>query len=265
MHRKYISAVVFAAVAIVTLAPQALAVDILDIGFVDQAAIGSLPSFASAQGQFAQFRDQTARDFQAAAKGKSQADQQKLYGEFNQRLATKQHELFDPLLSRAQTAIALVAATKNLSVVVDKTIVIFGGQDITKDVLSSINQPGQVVPPVNTPPPSSIGYVDQAQIDALPKAKAAADTFQAARQRLGQELNKQLAGKSQADQLKIVQSFNDQLKAEQKKDVQPIIDQTTKVIADVARKHKLLLVIEQADRVYGGTDVTADVLAELNK
>lgn len=265
MHRKYISAVVFAAVAIVTLAPQALAVDILDIGFVDQAAIGALPAFAAAQAQFAQFRDQTARDFQAAVKGKSQADQQRLYGEFNQKLAGKQHELFDPLLGRAQTAIALVSASKNLGVVVDKTIVIFGGQDITKDVLSAINQPGPVVPPVNTPPPSEIGYVDQAQIDALPKAKAAADQFQAARQRLGQELNKQLAGKSQADQLKIVQSFNDQLKEEQKKDIQPIIDQTTKVIADVARKHKLLLVIEQADRVYGGTDVTTDVIAALNK
>jgi outer membrane protein len=265
MHRKYVIAAVFAAAAIATLAPQALAVDILDIGFVDQAAIGALPSFTAAQAQFAQFRDQTARDFQAAIKGKQPADQQRLYGEFNQKLAAKQHELFDPLLNRAQTAIALVAATKNLSVVVDKQIVIYGGQDITKDVLTTINQPGQVVPPVNTPPPSEIGYVDQTQLDALPKAKAAADTFQAARTRLGQDLNKQLQGKSRDDQLKIVQSFNQQLKDEQKKDVQPIIDQTTSVITDVARKHKLLLVVEQTDRVYGGTDITADVISALNK
>jgi len=265
MHRKYIYAAVFTAAAIATLAPQALATDILDIGFVDQSAIGSLPAFASAQAQFAQFRDATARDFQAAIKGKGQADQQRLYGEFNQKLAAKQHELFDPLLGRAQTAIALVAATKNLSVVVDKQIVIFGGQDITKDVLSTINQPGVVVPPVNTPPPSEVGYVDQTQLDTLPKAKAAADTFQAARTRLGQELNKQLQGKSRDDQLKIVASFNQQLKDEQKKDVQPIIDQTTAVIKDVARKHKLMLVIEQIDRVYGGTDITADVVSALNK
>ena len=265
MHSKYIYAAVLTAVAIATLAPQALAVDILDVGFVDQSAIGSLPAFAAAQSQFAQFRDVTARDFQNAIKGKSQADQQRLYGEFNQKLASKQHELFDPLLARAQTAIALVAASKNLSVVVDKQIVIFGGQDITKDVLSTINQPGQVVPPVNTPPPSTIGYVDQTQLDALPKAKAAADTFQAARNRLSQELNKALAGKSRDDQVKIVQSFNQQLKDEQKKDVQPIIDQTTAVITDVARKHKLLLVIEQIDRVYGGTDITSDVVAALNK
>lgn len=263
MHIRFVSAIAFAIVAALALAPQALAVDIVDVGFVDQAAIGSLPQFAAAQQQFQQFRDQTARDFQAAIKGKGQADQQRIYGEFNQKLAAKQHELFDPLLNRAQTAIALVAAQKSLGVVVDKQIVIFGGQDITKDVLSTIGQSGVIVPPVNTPPPSEIGYVDQTQIDALPKAKAAADAFQATRQRLGQELNKQLAGKSQADQVAIVQTFNNQLKDEQKKDIQPINDQIQKAVSQVARQKKLLLVVDQSDRVYGGTDVTADVLASL--
>jgi outer membrane protein len=263
MHIRFVSAIAFAIVAALALAPQALATDVNDIGFVDQGAIGALPAFASAQQQFAQFRDQTARDFQAAIKGKSQADQQRIYGDYNQKLAAKQHEMFDPLLSRAQTAIALVAAQHSLSVVVDKQIVIYGGMDITKDVLSTVNQAGIIVPPVNTPPPSEVGYVDQTQIDQLPKAKAAADAFQAARARLGQELNKELVGKSQADQLALVQSFNNQLKDEQKKDVQPLNDQIQKAISDVARKQKLLLVVDQADRVYGGTDVTADVLAAL--
>jgi outer membrane protein len=262
MHRKLVTAVVFATVALMTLAPQALATDILDVGFVDQSAIGALPVFVSAQQQLAQFRDQTARQFAAASAGKSDADKQRIFGEYNQKLAAKQHELFDPLLGRAQTAIAYVAAGKNLSIVVDKQIVIYGGQDITKDVLDTIGQPA-VVAPVNTPPPSSIGYVDQTQIDALPKVKGANDAFLATRARLGQELNKQLAGKSQADQAKIVQSFNDQLKAEQTKTVQPIIDQTQKAIATVARKRKLILVIDQVDRVYGGTDVTSDVVDAL--
>ncbi|MBV8171259.1 MAG: OmpH family outer membrane protein [Candidatus Eremiobacteraeota bacterium] len=261
MHIRYVSAIALAVVAALALAPQALAVDINDIGFVDQSAIGSLPAFASAQTQFQQFRDSTARDFQNAIRGKSQADQQRIYGEFNQKLAAKQHELFDPLLNRAQTAIALVAAQKSLGVVVDKQIVIFGGQDITKDVLSTIGQSGVIVPPVNTPPPSEVGYVDQTQIDQLPKAKAAAQTFQQARQQLGQQMQQQMAGKSQADQAAIVAQFNAKLKDEQKKDIQPLNDQIEKAVSDVARKHKLLLVIDQADRVYGGTDVTADVLA----
>jgi len=262
MHRKVISAAVFAAVALITLAPQALATDVLDVGYVDQAAIGSLAPFAAAQQQLAQFRDQTARQFQAASAGKSNAEKQRIFNDFNQKLAAKQHELFDPLLGRAQTAIAYVAAGKNLSIVVDKQIVIYGGQDITKDVLDTLAQPA-VVAPVNTPPPSLIGYVDQTQINGLPKVKAANDAFMATRARLGQELNKQIAGKSQAEQARIVQQFNDQLKDEQKKTVQPLIDQTEKAIADVARRDKLILVIDQVDRVYGGTDVTADVVNAL--
>jgi outer membrane protein len=263
MHIRTVSAIAFAIVAALALAPQALAVDVNDIGFVDQSAIGGLPQYQAAQQQFAQFRDQTARDFQAAVKGKSQADQQRIYGDFNQKLAAKQHELFDPLLSRAQTAIALVAAQKSLSVVVDKQIVIFGGQDITKDVLTTIGQPGVIVPPVQTPPPSEVGYVDQTQLDALPKAKAAADAFQAARQQLGQQMNQQLQGKSQAEQAAIVQQFNQKLKDEQTKDIQPVTDLVEKAISQVARKHKLLLVVDMNDRVYGGTDVTTDVVAAL--
>src|SRR5215469_16738247 len=113
MHIRFISAIAVAIVAALALAPQALAVDAVDIGFVDQSAIGALPAFASAQVQFAQFRDQTERAFQPAIKGKSPGDQERIYGDFNQKLAAKEQKLFDPLLSRAQTAIALVAAQKS--------------------------------------------------------------------------------------------------------------------------------------------------------
>ena len=47
-------------------------------------------------------------------------------------MADKQRQLFGPLFGRAQVAIASVASSKNLTVVVDKRIVVFGGQDITE-------------------------------------------------------------------------------------------------------------------------------------
>ncbi len=247
----------------VALAPQALATDIVDIGFVDQQQIASLKPFVDAQRAFAQYRNSMNGAFQNAIKGKSDADKQKIFNDFNQKLGAKQHDLFDQLLARTQTAIAAVAANKNLSVVVDKQIVIYGGQEITQDVISMINQPGQVVPPVNTPPASEVGYVDQAQLDALPKLKAANDEFMAYRQKLGSDLNAQTAGKPDAQKQQIVDSFNKQLADEQKKVIQPIIDQTQSAISDVAKKKNLLLVIDMTDRVYGGTDVTADVVAAL--
>jgi Skp family chaperone for outer membrane proteins len=248
---------------IVGFAPQVLATDISDIGFVDQSAIGQLGPFVSAQQQFALFQRDLGVQFQAAIKGKGPADQQRIYADFNQRAATKQREVFGPLLERANNAIASVAANKNLGVVVDKTIIIYGGLDVTKDVIDMLNQPGPVLAPVNSPPPSDVGYVDQRQIDALPKIKKANDDYLQFRQSLQGQLNAQLRGKSADQRQAIVASFNKQLTDQQKKIVQPTIDSTTSAIAAVAKKKGLLLVIDAQSKLYGGMDVTADVLKAL--
>jgi len=250
-------------VFILGFSPQVLATDIADIGFVDQSAIGQLGPFVAAQQQFAQFQRALGVQFQAAIKGKSQADQQRIYQDFNARAATQQRQLFGPLLDRANNAIAAVAANKGLSVVVDKSIIIYGGLDVTKDVIDMLNQPGPVLAPVNSPPPSEVGYVDQRQLDQLPKVKSANDTFMQYRQNLQSQLNAQLRDKSADQRQQTITAFNSQLSDEQKKVVQPVIDSTNSAIAGVAKKKGLLLVIDGQTRVYGGTDVTPDVLKAL--
>jgi outer membrane protein len=261
-HRTSLVAGIVVAL-VLCFAPQVLATDISDIGFVDQSALGQLGPFVAAQQQFAQFQQGLAQQFQAAIKGKSPAQQQQIYQNFNNQAAAKQRELFGPLLGRAQAAIASVAANRGLSVVVDKTIIIYGGLDITQDVISMLNQPGPILPPVNSPPPSEVGYVDQSQLDALPKAKAANDTFLSFRQTLAAQLATQSRGKSDAQRAQLAQSLNSQLDDEQKKVLQPVIDATNAAISNVAKQKHLLLVIDATNRVYGGTDVTPDVVKAL--
>jgi outer membrane protein len=260
------AAIATAAISALTLAltPQVLATDIADIGIVDQAAIGGLKPFQDAKAQLNSYQASLATQFQAAIKGKSQADQQRISSDFRSRLAAEQHQLFDPLIGRANAAIAQVAANKSLSVVVDKQVVIFGGFDITKDVTDLLNQPGQVVPPVNTPAPSEIGYVDRAQIDALPKMKTASDQFVQFQNQLRTQLNGQITAKTPPDQRQtIIASYQKQLQDERTKVLQPLVDQTDKAISSVAKSKSLLLVVNAESRVYGGTDVTADVVKAL--
>jgi outer membrane protein len=255
-----------AAVAALTLAftPQVLATDIADVGIVDQAAIGNLKQFQDAKAQFGQYQAQLAAQYQAAIKGKSAADQQRISSDFQSRLSSAQHQLFDPLIGRANAAIAQVAANKSLSVVVDKQVVIFGGLDVTKDVTDLLNQPGQIVPPVNTPAPSEIGFVDRTQIDALPKMKAASDQFVQFQNQLRSQLSSQINAKTPPDQRqKIIASYQQQLQDEKNKVLQPLVDQTDKAIASVAKSKSLWLVVNSESRVYGGTDVTADVVKAL--
>lgn len=252
------------AALVLALTPQVLATDVADIGIVDQAAIGNLPQFQAAKAQLTGIQQQLQSQFQSAIKGKSAADQQRISQDFQSRLAAQQHQIFDPLLGRANAAIAQVAANKGLSVVVDKQIVIFGGLDITKDVTDLLNAPGQVVPPVNTPAPSEIGYVDRSQIDALPKMKTASDQFVQFQNQLRQQLSSQLNAKTPPDQRqKILAQYQSQMNDERTKVLQPLVDQTDKAISTVAKSKGLLLVVNAENRVYGGTDVTADVVKAL--
>jgi outer membrane protein len=259
-----VAAIATAVALALALTPQVLATDISDIGFVDQQALGNLKPFADAKAQFGQYQAQLQTQFAAAIKGKSAADQQRISQDFQGRLSAYQHQLFDPLIGRANAAIALVAANKNLSVVVDKSIVIFGGLDITKDVIDQLDEPGQIVPPVNTPPPSEIGYVDRTQIDALPKMKAASDQFVQFQNQLRSQLSAQVKpGMSQDDQRKLAAQYQQQLSDERTKVLQPLVDQTDQAIAKVAKSKGLLLVVNAESRVFGGQDVTADVVKAL--
>lgn len=262
--RRALTAAAAVTALVLALTPQVLATDVADIGIVDQAAIGNLSQFQDAKNQLTRLQTQMQAQFQAAIKGKSPADQQRISQDFQQRLAAQQHQIFDPLLGRANAAIAQVAANKGLSVVVDKQIVIFGGLDITKDVTDLLNAPGQVVPPVNTPPPSEIGYVDQSQIDALPKMKAASDQFVQFQNQLRSQLSQQVNAKTPADQRqKILAQYQSQMTDERNKVLQPLVDQTDKAISSIAKSKGLLLVVNSENRVYGGTDVTADVVKAL--
>ena len=249
---------------VLAVAPATLAADITDIGYVDQQALASMPRFNDGNRQLAAFKAGLDRQFAAAIKNKNEAQRAKIAGDFQQRLAQKQRDVFAPLFARAQVAIASVASSKNLSVVVDKRIVIVGGQDITKDVTDLLGGVGEPVPPVSTPPPSLVGYVDQAQIDGIPKLKNANDDFakfRADQQRTAQTRMK--SAKSDADRQAVMTDFQKALTDQQHKALDPLVDQTRSVIAEVAKKRGLILVIDKGNLIYGGTDITSDVTGAL--
>jgi Skp family chaperone for outer membrane proteins len=265
LHRHLVAPFV-ALVLGLTLVTRALAAgDYSDIGYVDQAALSNLPQFVNANRQLAQFKAGLDKKFASEIrKYKSQSDQARVAQSFQNQLAEKQRELVGPLLQRAQVAIAAVASSKSLSVIVDKRIVVLGGQDVTRNVMDLLSGPGDPVPPVSTPPPSTVGYVDQAAIDATPKIKSANDEFakfQADQQQQAQ--GKLKAAKTDADRQQVFKDLQKTLLDKKKQSLDPLIDQTRSVIADVAKKKGLVLVIDRSNLIYGGTDITSDVTAAL--
>jgi outer membrane protein len=265
---KHVLRLLFLTMALTSLVgPAALAADLSDVGYVDQSALANLPPFINANRELLAYKQALDAQFSAAmGRARSDADKQRISMQFQQQYSDKQHEIAGPLFSRAQLAIAQVSAARNLSVIVDKRIVIYGGQDITRDVEALFASGQAISPPAASPPPSEIGFVDQSILDGLPKVKAANDEMnQFASTERAIYAPKIAQAKTDADKQQIYQQFNSLLSDKQEQLLKPLVDQTKAATADVARKKNVLLVVDRADVIYGGTDITADVQNELTK
>jgi outer membrane protein len=263
--RKRLLAFSVTLLALGVFAPQTVAADVTDIGFVDQAALSNIGPFTSANRQLAGYKAQLDREFAKRMRGvRDQSTQARIAQDFQQRLGQRQRSLFGPLFARAQVAIASVASSKNLSVIVDKRIVIFGGQDVTNDVVKLLTGPGDPIAPVSSPPPSSVGFVDQTQIDAVPSLRDANEDFQKFQAGQQQQAQAKLKNaKSDSDRQQILKDYQKALGDKQKQEITPLVDKTRDTIAGVAKKKGLLLVIDRSNLIYGGTDITSDVTSAL--
>jgi outer membrane protein len=258
------AALTFALGAAILATPAIGATDVTDIGSIDQSAIASLPSFAQANKQIADYQQSLQKQYAGRAAHASQSQQQQLAGEFQQKMAAKQRQVLGPLLQRAQVAIASVASSKNLTVIVDRRIVVFGGSDITTNVRDLLSGVGDPVPPVSTPPPSKVGFVDQQAIDATPKVKAATDEFLKFKADQDKVYGDKLkAAKTDADRETVLKDYRKTLDDKQNATLKPVVDVTRSAIADVAKAKGLMLVVDRGNVVFGGTDITTDVTAKL--
>jgi outer membrane protein len=260
-----IPSLVFATLAAgVIAAPAALAADVVDIGYVDQSQLAALPAFQQANQQLAQYQANLQKQFIERARHTPASQQPQLGQQFQAQMADKSRQVMGPLFGKAQVAIASVASSKNLTVVIDKRIVIYGGTDITGDVRDLLSGAGDPVPPVSTPPPSNVGYVDQAQIDQVPSIKSASGDFAKFKADLDRTTSvKMKNAKTDADRQAILKDYQTTLENQQKATLQPLIDKTRNAMADVAKKRGLVLVVDRGNIIYGGTDITSDVTSAI--
>ena len=80
----------------------------------------------------------TRKEFEDKSKNMNTEEKDRYYQQLQQRLGNKQNELIDPLLKQINDTIQKIAQKKGLSVVVDKSSVIYGGADITDEVAKAL-------------------------------------------------------------------------------------------------------------------------------
>lgn len=83
------------------------------------------------------------KDFNEKSKNMNDAEKRRYYTQTQERLANKQKELMDPVLKSIEASIKKIADKKGLSVVVEKSTVVYGGVDITDEVAQAMQKAGK--------------------------------------------------------------------------------------------------------------------------
>jgi outer membrane protein len=112
------------------------------IGVVDyQVLVSRSPRLEEVRSDMQKVVADTRREFENNSKNMNDDEKGRYYKQMQDRIATKEKELMDPLLKEIDDTIKKIADKKGLKVVVDKSTVVYGGTDITEDVAKALLNP----------------------------------------------------------------------------------------------------------------------------
>ncbi len=110
------------------------------IGYVDMVrAVDAHPRKASAEGALKDYAQSQIADVQQRVKGMSQGQQEDVRRQVNQQLLKKRQELIGGLEKDIRSAVEKVAKEQGISIVLNREVVLYGGKDLTDDVVKAIS------------------------------------------------------------------------------------------------------------------------------
>ncbi len=109
------------------------------IGVVNYSAFfRDLPEIKKVTDQMKAEVEAAQKDFATKSKAMNDQQKQQLGTQIQQQLMTKDQELIKPVTDKVEVAIKAVADAKGITVVMEKSNIIFGGQDITDEVFKKL-------------------------------------------------------------------------------------------------------------------------------
>ena len=112
------------------------------IGVVDyQVLVSRSPRLDQIRSDMQKAIAETRREFDNNIKNMNDEEKERYYKQMQERLATKEKDLMEPLLKDINDTIKKIADKKGLKVVVDKSTVVYGGTDITDEVAKALLNP----------------------------------------------------------------------------------------------------------------------------
>jgi outer membrane protein len=111
----------------------------LTIGYVDMVrAVDAHPRKAGAEAALKDYAQSQIADVQQRAKGAPAAQQDDMRRQLNQQLLKKRQELIGGLEKDIRAAVEKVAKEQGISIVLSREVVLYGGVDLTDQVIKAI-------------------------------------------------------------------------------------------------------------------------------
>ncbi len=109
------------------------------IGYVDmQRALDNHPRKVSSERALQEFFQAKQREFQQRAKGLSPVQRQDLDRQLQQEFVQKREELLGGLDKEIRAVVEQVSRDRGVSIVLDRTVVLYGGVDLTDAVIAQL-------------------------------------------------------------------------------------------------------------------------------
>ena len=112
-----------------------------NVGVIDyRQVMNQHPDLQTANEQMQQAVTDAQKEFEEKSQSMGEQEKNEYYQQTQQRLQQKQQDLLEPIQKSVESTVKTVADSKGLSVVLDKNTVVYGGQDITQDVIKKLSK-----------------------------------------------------------------------------------------------------------------------------
>ncbi len=113
--------------------------DAASLGFMNvRAVFANYPDMQTTNAALNMERQKVQEEFDKQANGLSDSGKKALFEKLNRQFMQRENQLLTPVREKLQKAVAKVAKAKGLDTVVDASVIIYGGTDITNDVIAQL-------------------------------------------------------------------------------------------------------------------------------
>jgi len=238
------------------------------VGAIDQETIFESPEFKNAQQALEKKTEEYQKIMEEKVKAKaSPKELQTLERELQEKLNEERNKNLIPLMKKAQAAIGLVAQEHKLNVILDTTVAVAGVPDISNEVLTKMRSSNQLdfTPPTTFD--SQVAYFDQDVLlqlsSTLPIYKKLDSEFNQIKAKAEADFKKKINKMPEAQAKELYMKYVYELQQIRLKLMEPIVKQIEATVEKVAQKKNLALVLRKEFIMYGGQNITEDVVKEL--